>query len=243
LSEQVFLNFVGSILTLIFGILAGFVGNYFKEAKNVKQVEAVAKVVDIAEAQIQSKRGLAYDAVMFVEDAYKSLNGKDKLAKAINWAVDAGQAHGLNLTAAGIEGFVRAQYNVMKLDLQKVVPENYSVITPAIDLTPVDADSEPVAPVVTANPVVTDDQTACRLRPFPAYVAPVAPVEVAPVEVTDVPLADMTAVVADDQIPVDADPAVPAVNPDIRAQLSQALVKMNVAQAEYNQLMQQVTGS
>jgi hypothetical protein len=204
LSEQIFLNLVGSVLTIIFGVLSGFVSNYFKEAKNVKQAEVVAKVVDTAEAQIQSKRGLAYDAVMFVEDAFKDAGGEYKLARAINWAINAGKAHGLELTADGIEGFVRSQYNELKVDLAKVVPGAYDVTTPASGLTPVDADSEPVAPAVTA------DQT-------PVNADPVVPVEVAPV-----------------------DTVVPTIGPDVQAQLTQAMVKVNAAQAEYNQLVQQV---
>jgi hypothetical protein len=198
LSEQIFLNLVGSVLTIIFGVLSGFVSNYFKEAKNVKQAEVVAKVVDTAEAQIQSKRGLAYDAVMFVEDAFQDAGGEYILARAINWAINAGKAHGLELTADGIEGFVRAQYNELKVDLAKVVPG-------------------------------ADNST---------------PVEVAPVEVA--PIADMSAVVAD-TAPEDVDLptlafgiAVPTIGPDIQAQLSQAMVKVNAAQAEYNQLVQQV---
>jgi hypothetical protein len=161
----------------------------------------VAKVVDTAEAQIQSKRGLAYDAVMFVEDAFKDAGGEYKLARAINWAINAGKVHGLELTADGIEGFIRSQYNELKVDLAKVVPGAYGITAPASDPSPVITDSEPVATV---------DQ-------IPVDADPVVPVEVAPV-----------------------DTVVPTIGPDVQAQLTQAMVKVNAAQTEYNQLVQQV---
>jgi len=156
LTEQVFLNLVGSILTIIFGVIAGFVGNYFKEAKNTKKAEAVAKVVDTAEAQLQSKRGLAYDAVRFAEDAFKELSGMEKLKKAITWAVNEGKAHGMDISADSIEGFVRSQYNVLKSDLQKVVPG-------ADDSTPAEPTDAPItdlaAVVADTAPEATADQT------------------------------------------------------------------------------------
>jgi hypothetical protein len=215
LSEQVFLDLIGSILTVIFGVIAGFISNYFKEAKNVKQAEAVAKTVETAETQLQSKRGLAYDAVRFAEDAFKEAGGKYKLAKAINWAVDAGKAHGMDITADGIEGFVRSQYNVLKSDLQKVVP-GVDDSTPA---EPTDAPAtDPTTVVADTAPEATADQTPVDTA---GQAAPAQP---------------------DINQPTASGTAAPATGPDVQTQLSQAMAEVNAAQAKYNQMVQEVAG-
>lgn len=55
------------------------------------------KVKQVKE-QIETKEGLAYHTVCYIEQAYKDLHDNDKLQKAIEWMTKVVNSHGLKLT-------------------------------------------------------------------------------------------------------------------------------------------------
>jgi len=130
----------------------------------------------------------------------------------------------MDITADGIEGFIRSKYNELKADLKKVVPGAYSITAPASDPTPAVTDS---APVATADPVsiTTVSADGQAIGEIPAGQTSPA--------TNQAPVADTAPA---------SGAAAPAVGPDVQTQLSLAMVKVNAAQAEYNQLVQQVAG-
>jgi hypothetical protein len=75
-----------------------------------------AKKIDI---QIATKKGIAWDAVNFVEQAYKDLDGAGKFAKAEAWLIAEAKAVGITLTVDTIKGLIESSVKVMKDSIAK----------------------------------------------------------------------------------------------------------------------------
>lgn len=102
------------------------VPSYLKEKVGEKHLENVKKDLDIAFQQVHQKKGIAYDAVRFAQDAFKSLGGPEKLQKGVEWALNKGKSIGINLTKQQWEEELRIAY-------QEIQPSIMSLGTALLD--------------------------------------------------------------------------------------------------------------
>lgn len=169
MTEQTFLNLLGTILTAAVSGLIAFMSSYFKSAKNVKVNEAIVHAANAAETQIKAKKGLAYDAMMFAKDAWANADGNEKLAAAVEWAVKEANNRGLNVTTDGIEGLIRSEYQTLKANLQTAIPADTApaaVVSEAT--TPVAQAVETTLATDTASATPTEQATSTTAAPTAA---------------------------------------------------------------------------
>jgi hypothetical protein len=115
------LPYVVAIVVAFFGFVGRHVGPYLKEKVGEKRLTNVAKDLEIAEKQLQQKKGIAYDAVRWAADAFKTLGGLDRLSKAIDWALNEGKKIGVNATKEQWEAAIRIAYTELKPQLSYAV--------------------------------------------------------------------------------------------------------------------------
>lgn len=71
-----------------------------------------------AKDQIETRQGLAWDAVNFVEQAYKDLDGPAKFQKAAEWLAKEAKNIGIAMTADQIKGVIESAVKLMKNTVQ-----------------------------------------------------------------------------------------------------------------------------
>lgn len=143
------LPYVVVIVVAFFGFIGRHVGPYLKAKVGEKRLANVAKDLEIAEKQIQQKKGIAYDAVRWAADTFKSLGGLERLSKAIDWALNEGEKVGINANKEQWEAAIRIAYTELKPQLNYAVASMLGVssdkesetITDETDNS--DAESEP----------------------------------------------------------------------------------------------------
>lgn len=115
------LPYVITIVVALLGFMGRHLGPFLKEKVGEKRLSNVAKNLEIAEQQVQQKKGLAYDAVLWAEDAFKNSGGQEKLSKAINWAMNQANKVGIKATKQELEDAIRIAYTDIKPRLPKEV--------------------------------------------------------------------------------------------------------------------------
>jgi hypothetical protein len=111
------LPYVVTIVVAFLGFVARHVEPYLKAKIGEKNLSNIEKKLGIAEQQIKQKKGIAYDAVRFAEDAFKNLGGADKLSKAVDWALKEALTLGLNVSKPQLEDAIRIAYTELKPQL------------------------------------------------------------------------------------------------------------------------------
>jgi hypothetical protein len=125
------LPYVVSIVVAPFGIASRHVGPYLKAKVGEKHLSNIEKQLGIAEQQVQQKKGWAYDAVLWAEDALKNLGGQEKLSKAVNWALSQANKLGIKATKQELEDVIRIAYTDIKPRLPKELGVNLDSNTPS----------------------------------------------------------------------------------------------------------------
>jgi len=95
------------VLAILIPALVGWLIAYVNKkigTENAKKVEI----------QIATKKGIVWDAVNFVEQAYKDLDGPGKFAKAEAWLISEAKTVGITLTTDTIKGLIESTVKTMK---------------------------------------------------------------------------------------------------------------------------------
>lgn len=164
--EQTALTLLGTILTVAIGTVSTFASNYFKESTNAKKAKTLAHIAAATEAQINAKKGLAYDAVLFAEDAWGAVGGNKKLEEAVKWAVHEADSRGItDITSDGIEGLIRTKFQELKTKLKTDIP---AVETTTPVTTPADKTEQVVTPAATTPTAQTDSASTISAAATPA---------------------------------------------------------------------------
>jgi len=74
---------------------------------------------DKIKTQLETKSGLAWTAVTFVEQVYKELSGEEKYAKAAEWLATETKSIGINLTTDQIKGLIESAVKLMNDSIMK----------------------------------------------------------------------------------------------------------------------------
>ena len=74
---------------------------------------------DNIKTQLETKSGLAWTAVTFVEQVYKELPGEEKYVKAAEWLASEATSIGINLTTDQIKGLVESAVKLMNDSIKK----------------------------------------------------------------------------------------------------------------------------
>jgi len=69
--------------------------------------------------QLETKNGLAWTAVTFVEQVYTELSGEEKYAKAVEWLATEAKTIGIDLTTNQIQGLVESAVKLMNDSIKK----------------------------------------------------------------------------------------------------------------------------
>lgn len=112
------------VMTVVLGVLgyaSRHLGPYLQEKLGEKRLSNLTKKMEIAEKQIQQKKGIAYDAVRWSADVFKHLGGLERLSKAVDWALNEGKKVGIDATKAQWEAAIRIAYTQIKPELNSAV--------------------------------------------------------------------------------------------------------------------------
>jgi len=74
---------------------------------------------DKIKTQLETKSGLAWTAVTFVEQVYTELSGAEKYEKAAEWLATEAKAIGIDLTTDQIKGLVESAVKLMNDSIKK----------------------------------------------------------------------------------------------------------------------------
>jgi hypothetical protein len=109
------------------------IGGMFSGLKYLIGANKTAKILNL----LRLKSHVAFEAVMFIEDIYKELNGTQKAEMAMDNLISRLNSHGINITQNEAETLISSAYKVAKndfgIEIEKlsVNAEDTSVSTPS----------------------------------------------------------------------------------------------------------------
>lgn len=119
--------------------IAVILGYFAKKAAKIIEPIIGQKNIAKIEQELKQKKGLAYDAVRFAEDAFSKVSGETKFKHAAQWMSNQAKALGLSITESEVEGLIKSAYadltGAFTKDVKKAKPTKKDVASKPVKST------------------------------------------------------------------------------------------------------------